>query len=111
MGRERASTFADRLPPVLPGEEPDIAHLSDEMADILYPGRRPRPFRVAIEFEPFEGEEATRALELARRAPVYRESREAGRIVHHAAFETRQAARLRALFEPVGVRAGAEVRV
>src|SRR5205814_10150356 len=108
MAGERARSFADRLPPVLPGAEADISHLSDEMADILYPGRRPRPFRVAIEFEPFEGPEAVRALELARRAPVYRESREAGRIVHHAAFETRQAARLRALFELVGGRPGTD---
>src|SRR4029450_14163811 len=84
MGRERAKTFADRLPPVLPREEPDIAHLPDEMADILYPGRRPRPFRVAVEFEPFEGPEAARALELARRSPLYREKTEADRIVHHA---------------------------
>jgi len=111
MGRERARSFADRLPPVLPGEEADISHLSDEMADILYPGRRPRPFRVAVEFEPFEGSEAARALELARRAPVYRESREGGRLVHHAAFETRQATALRALFEVVGGRPGTEVLV
>jgi hypothetical protein len=111
MAGERARSFADRLPPVLPGAEADISHLSDEMADILYPGRRPRPFRVAIEFEPFEGPEAVRALELARRAPVYRESQEAGRTVHHAAFETRQATVLRALFQLVGGRPGTEVLV
>ncbi len=111
MGRERARSFADRLPPVLPGEEEDISHLSDEMADILYPGRRPRPFRVAIEFEPFEGPEAARALDLARRAPVYREKREADRVVHHAAFETGQASGMRALFQLVGGRAGTEVLV
>jgi hypothetical protein len=43
MARERAKTYADRLPPLVPRQETDIAHLSDEMADILYPGRRPRP--------------------------------------------------------------------
>jgi hypothetical protein len=111
MGRERASTFADRLPPVLPGDEPDIAHLSDEMADILYPGRRPRPFRIAIEFDPFEGTDAARALELARRAPLYREKQEADRLVHHASFETRQASEMRALFQIVGARPGTEVLV
>jgi hypothetical protein len=111
MGRERARTFADRLPPVLPGEEPDIAHLPDEMADILYPGRRPRPFRVAIEFEPFEGPEAARALELARRSHLYREKQEDDRLVHHAAFETGQASALRALFQLVGARPGTEVLV
>jgi hypothetical protein len=111
MGRERAKTFADRLPPVLPREEPDIAHLSDEMADILYPGRRPRPFRISVEFDAFEGPEAARALELARRSPVYREREDRGRRLHHAAFETRQAAELRALFQVVGSRPGTEVLV
>jgi len=111
MGRERARTFADRLPPVLPREEPDIAHLSDEMADILYPGRRPRPFRVTIEFEPFEGPEAARALELARRSHLYREKQEDDRLLHHAAFETGQASALRALFQLVGARPGTEVLV
>ena len=43
MARERAKTYADRLPPLVPRQETDIAHLSDEMADILYPGRRARP--------------------------------------------------------------------
>jgi len=111
MGRERARTFADRLPPVVPREEADIAHLSDEMADILYPGRRPRPFRVAVEFDGFEGPEGARALELARRSPLYRETEEDGRRVHHAAYETRQASDMRALFQLVGSRPGTEVLV
>ena len=50
MARERAKSFADRLPNVVPREEQDISHLSDEMVDILYPGRRPRPFRMGIRF-------------------------------------------------------------
>ena len=111
MGRERAKTFADRLPPVLPGEEEDISHLSDEMADVLYPGRRPRPFRVAVEFEPFAGEQGARALELARAADVYRERPDPDGPKHHAAFATGQAAQLRALFQLVGGRPGTEVLV
>jgi hypothetical protein len=111
MVRERAKTFADRLPPVVVEEETDISHLPDEMADILYPGRRPRPFRIAIEFEHFDGPEAPRALELARRSPLYRERQEAGRVLHHASFETRQASEMRALFQLVGSRAGTEVLV
>ena len=35
MARERAKTFADRLPPVVPKEEDDISRLSDEMAEEL----------------------------------------------------------------------------
>ena len=43
MSSVRAESYADRLPPLVPKEERNIDHLSDEMADILYPGRRPRP--------------------------------------------------------------------
>ena len=51
MCAERAKTFADRLPPLVPKEEEDISHLTDEMADVLYPRRRPRPFRLGVVFE------------------------------------------------------------
>lgn len=108
MGRERARTFADRLPPLVPKEEEDISHLSDEMADILYPGRRPRPFRIAVEFDPFEGPESPRAVDLARRSAVYKE-KDGG--IHHAAFETHQAAALRELFQLVAHRPGTVVTV
>jgi len=111
MGRERAKTFADRLPPLVPREEPDISHLSDEMADVLYPGRRPRPFRMGVRFDPFEGPGYARALELARRSPVYRESEEHGRRVHHAAFDSGAAGALHELFDLVGPRPGTEVLV
>ena len=55
MGRERPPDFADRLPRVVPKEEADISSLSDEMAELLYPGRRPRPFRVGLRFDRFDG--------------------------------------------------------
>jgi len=108
MARERAQTFAERLPPVVPKEEDDISALSDEMADILYPGRRPRPFRMGIAFDAFEGADGARAVELARRSSVYRElpgSR------HSAAFEVAGAATLRELFQIVGQRPGTDVLV
>ena len=111
MGRERATTFADRLPPLVPREEADISHLSDEMADILYPGRRPRPFRMGVTFEAFEGPGYAKAVELARRSPVHRETGEGSRRVHHAAFDTGAAGSLRELFEIVGGRPGTEVLV
>ena len=62
MSRERAPSYADRLPPLVPKAETDISHLGDEMADLLYPGRRPRPFRMGLSFEGFAGEAGTRAL-------------------------------------------------
>jgi len=111
MGRERAKTFADRLPSLVPREEADITHLSDEMADILYPGRRPRPFRMGVTFEAFQGQNDARAVELARRSPVYRETGTDGRRVHHAAFDSAGAGTLHELFEIVGGRPGTEVLV
>ena len=111
MGRERPPDFADRLPRVVPKEETDISHLSDEMADLLYPGRRPRPFRMGVAFGAFEGPGYDQALTLARRSPVYREETVAGEPVHHAAFDAGEARSLRDLFELVKGRPGTEVLV
>lgn len=111
MGRERAEGFADRLPPVVPRDEADIDHLPDEMADLLYPGRRPRPFRMAVQFPEFEGPELARAVELARRSPVYRMVERHGGVEHHAAFAVDGADTLRDLFALVGGRPGTEVFV
>ncbi|HVD76777.1 MAG TPA: hypothetical protein VNH43_04175 [Vicinamibacteria bacterium] len=111
MARERAKTFADRLPPVVPKEEDDISRLSDEMADILYPGRRPRPFRMGIAFDAFDGPGYERAVELARRSPLYHERVSGGETHHEAAFETAGAGTLRELFQIVGPRPGTDVLV
>src|SRR5215212_3320589 len=102
MVRERAKTFADRLPPVVTEEEEDISHLPDEMADILYPGRRPRPFRIAVTFDAEGGPGHDRAVELARRSSLYAERTEGGATRHHAAFDTGDARVLRDLFQIVG---------
>jgi hypothetical protein len=107
----RAQTFADRLAPVVPKEEADISHLSDEMADVLYPGRRPRPFRMGVEFEAFAGPGYPRALELARLSPVYRESGPADALRHHAGFDWSQARTLNELYQIVGPLPGSEVTV
>jgi hypothetical protein len=102
MGRDRARNFADRLPDVVPRAETDISHLSDEMADLLYPGRRPRPLRVGVVFDSFEGPNFPRALDIARRSPVYRELTEGGRTRHRAEFESGEARTLRELYAIVG---------
>lgn len=111
MGADEPRTFADRLPPVIPKEEADISHLSDEMADVLYPGRRPRPFRMGLVFEDVTGPEGERAVALARQADAY--GQEPGRDgpAHRAEFGTASAARLRDLFQIVGERPGTEVLV
>jgi hypothetical protein len=109
MGRDRSPDFADRLPRLVPREEADISQLSDEMADVLYPGRRPRPFRIGLRFESFAGDDYPRALELARRAPVYRDA--AGGTEHEAGFGVAEAPQLRDLFALVGRRPGTAVTV
>jgi hypothetical protein len=109
MSAPRALSYADRLPPLVPKAEADISHLSDEMADLLYPGRRPRPFRMGVSFEGFPGDE--RAVALARRSPVYRETEENGRRLHQAEFDVTGAGHLRELYDLVGQRPGTEVTV
>jgi hypothetical protein len=112
MARERAKTYADRLPPLVPRQETDIAHLSDEMADILYPGRRERPFRMAVAFDAWDGPGYARALDLARGAAEYRERAAedgSGTVVHEASFGIEGARASRDLFELVGPRPGTEV--
>ncbi|HLA78055.1 MAG TPA: hypothetical protein VJU18_10795 [Vicinamibacteria bacterium] len=111
MSRERAKSYADRLPPVVPKEEADISHLSDEMAEILYPGRRSRPFRMGVVFDAFEAAEYQPALALARRSPEYREEAIGSACTHRALFDTQAAGTLRELFRLVGDRPGTEVLV
>jgi hypothetical protein len=102
MGRERAKTFADRLPNVVEKEEADISHLSDEMAEVLYPGRRPHAFRMGVVFDSFGGPNYPRALELARRSTAYRETGQGPSLRHHAAFAAGEAGTLHELFRIVG---------
>jgi hypothetical protein len=111
MPRERPPDFADRLPGVVPKEETDISGLSDEMADLLYPGRRPRPFRVGVRFLPFDEPNYSRALALARLSPVYREQQSADGLLHEAQFDAGAARTLRDLFELVKGRRGTDVLV
>ena len=111
MSPVRAESYADRLPPLVPKEERNIDHLSDEMADVLYPGRRPRPFRIGLTFVGFDGPAGARAVELARRSSVYREASSSDGLRHHAGFDSARARVLRDLFDLVGQRHGTEVRV
>ena len=111
MRRERPQDFADRLPRIVPRAEDDVSHLSDEMVDLLYPGRRPRPFCLGLSFESFEGPGYATAVDLARQSPDYREEEHQGSLVHHAEFDAGAARTLRDLFDLVGRRPGTEVRV
>ncbi len=107
-----AKSYYERLPPVPSREDTDLSHLDDAMADILYPGARPRPFRIALEFHDFEGEGADEARKLARSGSLYREVRDArGGLRHHAGFDRSGANLQRRLFEIVGHRPGTDVFV
>jgi hypothetical protein len=111
MARERPPDFAERLPRVVPREETDTSHLSDEMADLLYPGSRPRPFRIGVRFLPFDEPGYSRAVALARESPAYAERETVAGRRHEAAFDAGEARRLRELFELVRERPGTEVLV
>jgi hypothetical protein len=111
MGRERPPDFADRLPRVVPKQEQDISQLSDEMANLLYPGRRPRPFRIGVRFDRFDGPGLEPALALARQSPVYREEPGRDGPSYHAAFEASAARTLLRLFEIVKERPDLELRI
>ena len=112
MSRERPPDFADRLPRVVPKEESDLSHLSDEMVDLLYPGRRPRPFRIGVRFARFDDPAYERAVAVARRSATYKEqSSPAEGLVHEAAFGAGEARTLRELFELVSGRPGSDVLV
>src|SRR5262245_20533173 len=102
MSPPRPKSFADRLPPIVPREETDISHLSDEMVDVRDPGRRPRPFRMGLAFDAFEGPDGLHAVELARVSPVYKETRRGESVRYHAAFDASQAAVFRDLYALVG---------
>jgi hypothetical protein len=108
---ERPPDFAERLPRVVPREEEDISHLSDEMADLLYPGRRPRPFRIGLRFRAFEGDAFARAVAAAKRSPVYKEEETPFGAVHRADFDAGEARALQELFEMVRGRPGTEVLI
>ena len=96
---------------MIPKEEEDISHLSDEMADLLYPGRRPRPFRVGVRFGRFEGPSYEPAVAAARRSAAYREEATPFGTFHRADFDAGEARALRELFELVRGRPATEVLV
>jgi len=111
MARERPPDFAERLPRVVPSAETDTSHLSDEMVDLLYPGQRPRPFRIGVRFLPFDEPGYSQAVAIARESPAYGERETPDGRRHEAAFDAGAARRLRELFELVRERPGTEVLV
>ena len=111
MSRDRVPTYADRLPPVVPKVEDNIEGLSDELVEILYPGRRRKPFAISVIFDDSADESVTRARALCARAASFSTFKEGSITRHRADFETEQASLLRDVASLVAARQGSEILV
>lgn len=111
MSRDRVPTYADRLPPVVPEVEGDIDALSDELVEILYPGRRRKPFALSVVFDDSTDEAVVRAMALSSGAASFKTFQEGSITRHRADFQTEQASILREVAELVGSRPGSEVLI
>jgi hypothetical protein len=111
MSRDRVPTYADRLPPVVPKVEDDIEAMSDDLVEILYPGRRQKPFSISVVFDDSEDEVVTRARTLSSRASSFTTFQEGSITRHRADFRTEQASVLRDVASLVGSRPGTEILV
>jgi hypothetical protein len=86
--------------PEQPSDE-ELAALDPELHDALF-GAQPRPFSITLVFPDLPVAGFARALELARNSAEFRETGAGGARRYRARFWTRDAARLRDLFEIVG---------
>ena len=111
MSRERVKTYADRLEPVVPEVEEDISSMSDDLVDILYPGRRPRPFALSVVFDDSADEPVVRAKSLCSGAASFRTFQEGSLTRHRADFRTEQAHVLRDVASLVAARPGSEILI
>lgn len=111
MSRDRVPTYADRLPPVVPAVEENIDAMSDELVEILYPGRRTKPFAISVVFDDSDDEVVGKAKGLSARAAAFRTFKEGSMTRHRADFHSEQASLLRDVASLVGARAGSEILV
>ena len=79
----------------------ELAALDPDLHDALF-GVQPRPFSITIVFPPMEVADFPRALELARNSAEFRETGSGTARRYRARFWTKDASRLRDLFEIVG---------
>ena len=111
MSRERVPTYADRLPPVVPPVEEDISAMSDELVEILYPGRRPKPFALSVVFDDSADEAVAKAKQACAGAASFTTFKEGSLTRHRADFQTEQASALRDVATLVAGRPGSEILV
>ena len=95
---ERMWPYAD-LP-----EQPTPEELAalDPLVQAALFGAPPGPFSITLVFPRFDSPDYPRAVEMARRAAEYRETRPYDQVRHRARFRSCDAAQLRDLFELVG---------
>ncbi len=94
------------------GEEPsdeELARLDPDLQAALYDNPPARPFALTLVFQPFEGADYARAVELAKASGAYQESRTGGTLSHRASFRPDQVLELRNLWELVGRLGSSEV--
>ncbi len=111
MSRDRVPTYADRLPPVVPKVEENIEGMSDELVEILYPGRRQKPFAISVVFDDSEDDVVTRAKRLSGQAASFSTFKEGSITRYRAEFRTEQASLLRDVASLVAARPGSEILV
>lgn len=111
MSRDRVPTYADRLPPVAPKVEDNMEGMSDELVEILYPGRRQKPFAISVVFDDSDDAVVARARQLSAQAASFSTFKEGSITRHRADFRTEQASVLRDVASLVGARAGSEILV
>ena len=104
---ERFWPYADL--PEQPSDE-ELAALDPELHDALF-GVQPRPFSITLVFPDLTGPGFPRALELARNSAEFRETGAGAARRYRARFWSRDIARLRDLFEIVGVSEQTEVLI
>jgi hypothetical protein len=95
---ERFWPYADL--PEQPTEE-ELAALDPDLHEALF-GVRPRPFSITIVFPPLEVPGFPRALEIARNSAEFRQTGSGTTLRYRARFWSRDAAKLRDLFDIVG---------
>jgi hypothetical protein len=88
----------------------ELAALDPDLHDALF-GAQPRPFSITIVFPALDVPEFPRALEVARNSAEFRETGNGPSFRYRARFWTRDASRLRDLFEIVGPSHDTEVLI
>ena len=85
--------------------------MSDELVEILYPGRRPRPFALSVVFDDSEDEAVSLAKRLSAQAASFSTFKEGSITRYRADFQTEQASVLRDVASLVGARPGSEILI